>query len=59
MANKIRISKSGAGSPTSVIPDFLGEVYINETNGDLWRANGASTGEWVLITDSSNLFVAE
>jgi len=49
MSNKIRVSQSGSGAPTSVTPDFIGEFYLNETNGDVYKAFGTSSGNWYKI----------
>ena len=47
MANKLRVSKSGSGAPTSVTPDFLGQIYIDETSGTRYEATALTEGSWV------------
>ena len=56
MTKKINVSQSGAGEPTTAIPTFKGELYLNETDGSIWRAYGLSAGNWYLLTDSNNEF---
>ena len=56
MTTKINVSQSGAGEPTTAIPTFKGELYLNETDGSIWRAYGLSAGNWYLLTDSNNEF---
>ena len=47
MANKLRVSKSGSGAPTSVTPDFLGQIYIDEDTGTRYEATALTEGSWV------------
>jgi|GEM_PF-3991625 len=49
MSDKLRVSKSGTGAPTSVTPNFIGQFYLNETNGDVYKAFGTSSGNWYKI----------
>ena len=46
MANKLRVSKSGSGAPTSVTPDFLGQIYIDEDTGTRYEATALTEGSW-------------
>jgi len=32
----------------SVTPDFVGQIYKDTTNGNLWRANSLTPGDWTL-----------
>ena len=56
MTTRINVSQSAAGEPTTAIPTFKGELYLNETDGSIWRAYGLSAGNWYLLTDSNNEF---
>ena len=47
MANKLRVSKSGSGAPTAITPDFLGQIYIDETSGTRYEATALTEGSWV------------
>ena len=47
MANKLRVSKSGSGAPTAITPDFLGQIYIDETSGTRYEATTLTEGAWV------------
>jgi len=47
MANKLRVSKSGSGAPTAIIPDFLGQIYIDEDTGLRYEATALTKGAWV------------
>jgi len=47
MANKLRVSKSGSGVPTAITPDFLGQIYIDETSGTRYEATALTKGSWV------------
>jgi len=47
MANKLRVSKSGSGAPTAITPDFLGQIYIDETSGTRYEATALTKGSWV------------
>ena len=47
MANKLRVSKSGSGAPIAITPDFLGQIYIDETSGTRYEATALTKGSWV------------
>ena len=47
MADKIRVSKSGSGAPTSITPTFIGQIYIDETSGTRYEATALTEGSWV------------
>jgi hypothetical protein len=51
--DKIRISKSGIGVPTGDTALFIGEIYINEIDGSLYRAYSTNMGEWHKVLDDS------
>ena len=55
MAIKLRISQSGTGAPTTITPSFIGEIYIDEITGTLYRSYGLSEGNFYLIWDYNNL----
>ena len=46
MTNKLRVSKSGAGAPTAITPDFLGQIYIDEDTGTRYEATALTEGSW-------------
>jgi len=51
--DKITISKSGVGAPTLVSSLRIGQIYINETDGSLYRSYGTNVGEWYKVLDDS------
>jgi hypothetical protein len=41
---------SGAGSPVGVVtPSGIGSLYVNETDGTLYIASGATSADWVIV----------
>ena len=41
---------TGDGAPTSVVPGFVGQIYINTTGDDIYMAYGTGAGEFKMIT---------
>lgn len=39
----------------SVTPDFIGQIYKDTNNGNLWRANSLTPGDWTLEAQQSEL----
>ena len=49
-ANLKRIAKSGAGAPTTVVPAFIGQIYIDTGTQDVYGAYGTAAGNWKKTT---------
>jgi len=45
----------GAGDPSVVLPDFVGQVYKDILTGNLWRSNTETIGDWTLELQNSKL----
>ena len=44
-----KASQSGAGSPTSLTPEFIGQIYYDTTDDKTWVGYGLTTGDWFQI----------
>lgn len=55
MSISLKSTQHAAGTPTSVTPAFKGQLYINETTGDVYKAYGTSSGNWYLIVEENNI----
>jgi len=48
-----KASLTGSGAPTAITPDFVGQIYINETTGSKHISIGIGVGEWDSLTPKS------
>lgn len=42
--------RQGAGEPSSVVPNWIGEEYFDTSAEDWYKAVGTSAGDWKKIT---------
>jgi len=49
-ANLKNMAKSAAGAPGALIPDFIGQIYIDTSVPDVYSAYGISAGNWKKTT---------
>jgi hypothetical protein len=45
-----KASQSGAGAPTALAPEFIGQIYYDTTNDDVYTGYGIGTGDWYQLT---------
>lgn len=51
----LKASQSGAGAPTSVIPDFIGQVYFNTADDTTYIAKTIEPISWILLGNNADL----
>lgn len=49
MAHRRNSSQSGNGDPTSVTPEFIGQIYYDVLNNVSYIATSETTGDWFLL----------
>ena len=49
-ANTKSIAKYGTVAPTTVVPAFIGQIYVNTSTQAVYAAYGLAAGEWKLTT---------
>jgi len=49
-ANLKNIAKSGAAVPGALVPDYIGQIYIDTSTQDVYAAYGTSSGNWKKTT---------
>jgi len=47
MDHDLQTTQSGAGAPTAITPQFIGQIYYDTTNNLTYVAKSLSTGDWV------------
>ena len=55
MGRALKTVRYGSGAPTSVVPQYKGELYFDIDTGKLYRAYGTSAGNWYEITDANSV----
>ena len=51
MAHRRESSMYGSGVPSSVIPEFIGQIYYDTTNMKYYGSRSKNAGDWVLLGD--------
>jgi hypothetical protein len=47
-------NRTNAGEPNgSIVPQFSGEIILDTTNNNLWKAVGVANNTWVALTPVS------
>jgi len=51
--NDAYASESGAGAPTSIVPLYVGQYYIDTTNSNIWIGLSTSGVNWGFLANYS------
>ena len=46
---KVAVPKTGIVAPTLVVPDYVGQTYIDTVAGNVYVANHTDAGDWLII----------
>jgi len=42
-----KASQSAVGAPVAIVPEFIGQLYLNESTNEVWVATGLQAGDWM------------
>lgn len=55
MAHYKKSSLTGSGVPSAVTPEFIGQVYFDETNDNGYIAHNVTVGDWIGVVDLNSV----
>lgn len=46
-----KASMNGTGAPTSVTPEFIGQIYVDSDGPNYYYSTGTDEGDWSLVSE--------